>query len=606
MTARGTSPGTAQRSTSAGQAGTNAAPVPDGTDEYLALLWGRLNTVVDTERLTQDSMVRLMAVYNDVAHVFYTLEARQDHAELERLHSWRRRFHDNPELDDRILRLLLALSCPDPDAEEARLEYVDQLRRARSLDRAGLARAEGLLTEALSLLGQVREDQRHLLGRLGVADQAARPQLLFYKLTGQADSAATRAKLTAAWRAVGKRHQGPLAEAVDRLIEERRAQSAGEGHTSVLARTLRRARAGESDIETFLHDFLRRAMSGAATLETQTAQAVEVDGPPLDHFAYALRRLTLGARIPSFDLDECLRYVFAVARAALGLELSRTSTEAGGIIEVSARAGGRPAGSLTLDLWDAPHKTVGANHTHGVRNRTAWPGLEQLPAAYVTCRFQRDPRQPGRITFQNLLSLLHEFGHAANHLLIEGRLSFRAGLEYLPPERLEFLSLWFEKWAYHPELARFLSLPGDDVRALDRCRHITMLEYRRSYVERGALALLDFEVHRRGRGTLRETYQRLDEEFGISRHVALGDLLEYFTQPMLLASPGANFHYLWGSADSCARYAPYHALPLAEVEIRPELRRSLGDSFDLDAPSAIPDSGTVFAFFDRSDLEGIA
>jgi oligopeptidase A len=73
---------------------------------------------------------------------------------------------------------------------------------------------------------------------------------------------------------------------------------------------------------------------------------------------------------------------------------------------------------------------------------------------------------------------------------------------------------------------------------------------------------------------------------------------------MYVSKPGANFSYLWGSADSCEKFAPFEALTLDEVAARPGLQDLFAACFDFDAPSPAPDSAAVFSLYDRARLTG--
>jgi oligopeptidase A len=561
----------------------------------------RLRAILDGPSLDEGTLVEIMSIYNNVAYVFLYLEAIDDEASYRRLLPKRALFHEDFALDARLLELTTQLRCADPEVEEARLELIDQLRIGQSYDPAPLERINELLLEAKATLDEVREEQSGLLERLGVNRPDANPSAVFYKLMGQTRSAATRQKLARAWEKVRDAHLDELVGAIDEMIAVRWADSAAAGWPSVLARSLERSRLTGAEIEPFLHAYIQQALRSHARLEAEIARATGVSERPMDHFAFAMRSVFGKSATPWFSLDECLKYIFAVTRSVFGLTLRRVEDSYADVLSYDVRDRDREVGQIKFDLWNRDRKIAG-NHTRGIRNRTDWSGLTQRPVAYVACRFQTDPQGANRITFQNVHSLFHEFGHAVNHLLIRKRLSYQSGLEYLPPERLECLSMWFEKWVYHPEFTRHMSLPVEDMDALARCCRIKMTEYRRTYVERAVTAALDHDVHSRRPGGLASAYARLDERLGIARFTAFGDFPAYFTWPMYVAKPGANFCYLWGSADSCQKFAPFQDLSLAEISSRPDLRNLFVPSFEFDVLSKTPDPSAVFAFYDRASL----
>ncbi|RKN38371.1 M3 family metallopeptidase [Streptomyces hoynatensis] len=574
-------------------------------DESLHGMMTRLRAILDEPALTQETLVEIVSIFNNVAYVFLYLEANERHVNYERLLPWRDRFHKDPELDAGLARLLGDLRCEDAEAEDSRRRLLEQLRnKNRAKDPESEERMAELLAEAKGILGAVQQDQLALLNRLGVRVPGAAPSAVFYRLAAGTADPARRAKLARAWRVVRDRGQEPLAGVVDRIIGEQRRQAAAGGHATVLQETLAKCGVTEDTIEGFLERYLRRALERHGALAAEVAEATGASTAPLDHFGAYLRTVSGNRPLPQFALDECLDYAFAVARSAFGLEVRRASGTEHDVLTTTVWAGDEEVGQIHFDLWDTEHKTVKANTTTGIRNRADWRGLVQRPVAYVSCRFRRTPDGVPRITFQNVHSLLHEFGHAVNHLLIRKRIPNQSGLEYLPLERLENLSMWFEKWVFHAELGRRLSLGPEERAGLELCRRVKRLEYRSTYLDRAVTAALDFEVHRRPRGGVVDAFRRLDERFGLSPHCEVGDFLVYFTWPMLRANPGAYFAYLWGASDSGAMFARFEPLTLVEVAARPGLRELFAPCLDYDAPSSEPDVSAVFDFYDGVGHEG--
>jgi oligopeptidase A len=573
-------------------------------EESLDAMRARLAAIVADPPLTEDALVEVMAIYNNVAYVFLYLEAIDDVETYHRLRPRRAWFHENRELDTRMLELLEQLRCADSEVDAARREYIDQLRKGMAQDPTAEKTINARLAEAKAVLDQLRDDQLELLGRIVPDNRHPNPWAVYYKLISETPSPVTRQKLVRAWRVLRDKRLDNLVAAIDEMIRLRRVDAAAHGFPHVLARSMERSRITEAEIEPFLDAYLRQAFDGYRRLAAEVAAVTGFDQHPLEHFEYALHQVHAGSRTPTFVMDECLSYLVAITRSVFGLDVVLVDDPQPDVIAAEVYRVGELIGQIKFDLWNRGARRYAANHTNGIRNRTDWKGITQRPVAYVACRFHAGPDGTNRITFQNIHSLFHEFGHALNHLLIRRRLSFQSGLEYLPPERLECLSMWFEKWVYHPEFARFLSLPADDPDALARCARIKMIEFRRTYAERAISAALDFDVNRSGVGGLREAWARLDERLGVSRYARFGDFPAYFTWPMYVGKPGANFSYLWGSAFSCEAFAPYRTLSLDEIAGRPELREKFEPCFNFDAPSPPPQPAAVFAFYDAATLTG--
>jgi len=570
----------------------------DAVEAELAGMMARLREIM-ASGLTEEGLVEVTAIYNNVAYIFLYLEANEEHVQYDRLLPWRDAFHRDESLDQRMLGLLRDLICADPEAEESRLAYIRQLEdKVQDPDPVHERRIDELLVEAKGVLSELQTGQAALLERLG-ARPATNPTAVFYRLISSTAKAETREKLARAWNLQRDLVHDALIGKIDEMVAVRRESATANGHTTPLAQTLTKCQVTEDEVERFIDGHLPKAIEGYERLGQRVRSTIGVDGDIARHFGHFMQKIAAGARPPLFRLDECLDFIFRVAHSVFGLRLTVEPSGHEFVIRTKVRSAVSEVGHINFDLWDTQAKTSSANHTKGLRNRTDWSGLVQTPVAYVSCRFQRDGSDTNRITFQNVHSLFHEFGHAVNHLLIRRRISNRSGLEYLPLERLEFLSMWFEKWVYHPQFEAAMSLSGDSVEAVRLCRSLKALEYQRTYVERAITAALDFEVHRaRGSGCA-EAFAVLDKRYGVARYGDLADFPAYFTWPMYMANPGANFAYLWGAADSVQKFLPFERLTLEEIARNPGMSEAFASCFDFALPTDTPGSGVAIDFYDR-------
>ena len=110
-------------------------------------------------------------------------------------------------------------------------------------------------------------------------------------------------------------------------------------------------------------------------------------------------------------------------------------------------------------------------------------------------------------------------------------------------------------------------------------------------------AWLDFECHRRAEGGLRDAFAALNARYGISDHISVEDIANYFAWPMFMANPGANFTYLWGAAWSCAAFEPFLEFGLDEAAIVRSAPRAFDPCLRTGAPMAPPDPKAVFRFY---------
>lgn len=568
-------------------------------DEALAGMMSRLRAITSSACLNEETFVEVSSIYNNVSYIFLYLESNAVHIDYDWLLPWRQAFHSDSALDERLLELLRQLQCTDPEAEEARHAYIKHLcMKLEDSDTKTSEILETLKSEANAILQDIQADRLQLLRRLGAGTRAARPEAMFYRLVSGTEKAATRTKLSQAWTQARDRHLKSMIEVVDKMIELRKLQSKEKGYNSVLTETLERCRIGESTAWSYLESYIINALESHADLDEEIRRTVSAIGNPMDHFGYFLRTLQRGKNVPLFSLDDCLDYISLVATKVFGLTLERVATKNPHVIKVEVSVDAKRCGQINFDLWDDGPKRRSANYTKGARNRTDWAGLVQQPVAYVSCRFQRTQNGASLITFQNVHSLFHEFGHAINHLLIRKRFPNQSGLEYLPLERLENLSMWFEKWIYHPLFADSLALSSVEKEGLALAQSIKMLEYRRTHVDRAVTAALDFIVHGPAGSGLKKSFDDLDYRFGISRYCGLGDFPAYFTWPMLQANPGAYFAYLWGAGDSAEKFAPLMEKTFEDMPPPAEIRGMFSACFDFNEPSIEPETKAIFSFYE--------
>lgn len=562
----------------------------------------RVRAVADAGALNQAELGELAGIYNNLAYLFLYLDSNAAHVDWRALAPWKRAFYSDEALIGALHRCLAQSKFEDAQADRVRTSYLEFFRElAHGDDRERDVRDE-LSVRAQNCRVELRSDQERLLARLGARVRGA-PEATFYNLIASTESAATREKLAIAWRRLRDGRIPALEEIADKWVAHRGERSRRRGFASALEETLQRSQLSAGQAENFIADCLERAMHSQDRLDREVRAALGANGAPMQHFEYYMRRVQGDVEIPLFDLDRCLLFAFDVAKSTFGLEFSCDGDTGANVIRATATRNGREGGIVNFDLWDDALAPKSANATIGARNRMAWAGRLQLPVAHVSCRFKRRDEAGGAITFQNVHSLFHEFGHAINHLCMERVVPSESGLEYLPIERLETLSMWFEKWVFHPAFVRALDPAGDVQQRIGAAQAIKRLEYRRTHVERAVTAAIDFEVNRRSGTTVRGAFQTIDDRFGISRHCAVEDFLASFTLPMLEANPGGYFAYLWGAAESAQKFAPWRLSNSDGWPDRENARSLFASCFDFDVASANVEPSAVFSFYEE-DIGG--
>ncbi|WP_203568988.1 M3 family metallopeptidase [Aestuariimicrobium ganziense] len=157
---------------------------------------------------------------------------------------------------------------------------------------------------------------------------------------------------------------------------------------------------------------------------------------------------------PYLEFENVLtKGVFAAATALYGITFVhrpelRGYTEASRVYEVREEDGS-PLGAVVIDPYTRPTKQGGAWMTSLVDQSTL---LDDRPLVTNTCNFPEPaPGSPSLLSWDNVITLFHEFGHDLHGLLSDVRHPSRTGTE-VPRDFVEFPSQVNEIWAWQPEL----------------------------------------------------------------------------------------------------------------------------------------------------------
>lgn len=564
------------------------------TEESLLAMQHRMTEILAEAQLTDDTLVELVSIMNNVSYVFLYLEANDDQVSYKHLLPIRAAFYHDAKLNAKILDRLYGVRCQDPKVERARLSYIKQLEELPGVQGEGDEMA-ALRARARQFESKLSEDQSAFLAKLGLHN-ISKPPAVFYRLSSRSENCALRSKLGRGWHKVSQRDVMDRARNADQMVALRHKWAKARGEESPLEKTLTKCNVSYAQIAAFLSRYLDSALAEQKKLEGSLIAVYGDTETPFSHFSHYMRTYFSGQQVPSFDLEQCLEFAFEVAGYVFGLRFVRRCNRNAHVIVTDVYRGAEHIGRINFDLWVQNGRDRGANHTLGIRNRTAWRHIVQRPEAFVSCRFDHGNTGQKAINFQNAHSLFHEFGHAINHLLMREHMPNQSGLEYLPLERLEFLSMWFEKWVYHPQFNKVLSKDASSRDDLQLCQQAKKIEYVSTFTERAIIALIDLECHRSPSVTVRDVYDRFDSTMGISRYVSLNELPQYFNWPMFVANPGANFTYLFGATWSAEAFLPFESRVLGAQPI-PVPQDTFDCCFDIDMASPALDVANLEAFY---------
>jgi oligopeptidase A len=257
---------------------------------------------------------------------------------------------------------------------------------------------------------------------------------------------------------------------IERILTLRRQQANRLGFPSWAEVSLAAKMAGSvAEVEQLLED-LRGAAHPAALAELEALRAcARRHGAPeaddlqpwdLSFWAEMLRRETFEldseALRPWFPLPRVLEGLFALCDRLFAITIEAADGEAPvwhadvRFFRVHDRASGVPIAAFYLDPYSRPGSKRGGAWMDEclVRSRQA-DGTPVLPVAYLVCN-QSPPvgDTPSLMTFDEVETLFHEFGHGLQHMLTTVERPQAAGINNVEWDAVELPSQFMENWCY--------------------------------------------------------------------------------------------------------------------------------------------------------------
>lgn len=232
----------------------------------------------------------------------------------------------------------------------------------------------------------------------------------------------------------------------DFVLEERMAKSA-------------------SAVMDFLHGLLERAKPKAkAEIDELSAFAKELDGlEQMEKWDFAFYAEKLKKKKyevdnellrPYFKLENVIEGVFTTAEKLYGIRFVENKAIPKYHPEVTTYevldTDGGHVGVFYADFFPRPGKRSGAWMT-SYRGQKIINGIDQRPHISIICNFTKPTKTtPSLLTFNEVNTLFHEFGHALHGLLAKGNYESLSGTSVYW-DFVELPSQIFENWCYEKE-----------------------------------------------------------------------------------------------------------------------------------------------------------
>jgi oligopeptidase A len=390
---------------------------------------------------------------------------------------------------------------------------------------------------------------------------------------------------------------------IDRILEQRQQQAAllGFDHYAALSLTRKMAPSVEA-VETLMEE-LRSASYEAAVQELEELRAfARTQGAPeaeslkqwdIPFWAERLREaqfeLKDEALRPYFPLPQVLTGLFNLAHRLFDVTITVVDGQAPvwhpdvRYFQV-ADADGHPLAYFYLDPYSRPAEKRGGAWMDVCLNRAKTADQLRLPVAYLVCN-QSPPvdGRPSLMTFREVETLFHEFGHGLQHMLTRVDYPGAAGINNIEWDAVELPSQFMENWCYDRQtlmqLARHYetgeSLPEADYQKLLAARHFMTGT---AILRQVNFGWLDIELHARyqpgGAETVWQVRDRLAQQNTVLPPLPEDAFLCSFGHIFAGGYAAGYYSYFWAEVLSADAFSAFEAVGLEdEVQIAQTGRR---------------------------------
>jgi oligopeptidase A len=251
------------------------------------------------------------------------------------------------------------------------------------------------------------------------------------------------------------------------ILSLRQAQAQLLGFDHFAALSLERKMAGSVErVEAMFDQLLKASMEKAEAELKEITQYAQEHGQtePLAHWdvtfwAERLREerfaFTDEELRPYFSLDRVLDGLFGICNRLFGISVSRHDDDAPGwhkdvrFYQIRNEAGEHIAG-FYLDPYSRPKNKRGGAWMNDCIARSVTAAHTRLPIAHLICNGTPPVGDiPSLMTFREVETLFHEFGHGLQHMLTVIDERDASGINGVEWDAVELPSQFMENWCYH-------------------------------------------------------------------------------------------------------------------------------------------------------------
>ena len=284
---------------------------------------------------------------------------------------------------------------------------------------------------------------------------------------------------------------------------------------------------------------------------------------------------------PYFPLPQVLEGLFTLANRLFGVVITAADGEAPvwhpdvRYFQV-ANETGEAIAHFYLDPYSRPAEKRGGAWMDDCINRAKLDSRVRLPVAYLTCN-QSPPvdGKPSLMTFRDVETLFHEFGHGLQHMLTTVDFPGAAGINNVEWDAVELPSQFMENWCYHRDtllkLARHHEtgepLPEDLFQKILAARNFMTGS---AILRQVNFGWLDIELHHRyqtdGNETIWDVRNRLAAKTTVLKPLPEDAFLCAFGHIFAGGYAAGYYSYFWAEVLSADAFAAFEEVGLEDAQ----------------------------------------
>ena len=250
---------------------------------------------------------------------------------------------------------------------------------------------------------------------------------------------------------------------------------------------------------------------------------------------------------------------------------------------------GAPIAAFYLDPYSRPETKRGGAWMDSVRPRHRRPdGTITLPAAYLVCN-QTQPTEdkPSLMTFDEVTTLFHEFGHGLHHMLTTVDDPEAAGVNNVEWDAVELPSQFMENWCYHRDTLNKMSSHIDTGETLPEELYRKVCKARTFRAATATLrqllfSAIDIELHHRfqpNNGISPDDVKRqIGEKFTLLPFTAEDRFLCGFAHIFAGGYSAGYYSYKWAEVLSADAFEAFKEVGIENTEAMATLGRKFRDT----------------------------